>query len=593
MLRYSVRKTSKQKMPVWVPWVCGAAMTTILFVCIALFGDMHYANNDDACILRPFMGFSSTVLPTFHLYLNALLVYPLNWLGTAFPGVAWFSYMQLAFLWIAGTVSVKSILSIFIRNGRSLFLGLAVSMAYLLVFGMTYSCVVTYTVTAGMLGAAAVLQILSVDCRDGDDRLILLGMAGALALVVLGYSLRQITALPVLGFCAIAFLYQGMSHFGLGKTERRSWRPLILSMVAVAVVLGGMAGLRQLEISQKGMGDYLRWQKARISVMDYQGTQNLPDELLAKIGWSRTELDMVDNWYFMDSNITAEAFETIAAYQDAVNNPNLRAKIVNGMAQVTTFFQKEPIASRSLWLLAGMVALCGVSLLLMGKGTLWRWLALAVTVAASAGLLLYLGMVGRLPLRAAMMVVLPASALIFGLLPDCLPETWTLSRKAILSALACGCVALTAWYVIPAMQAITPVPENDSDEATLTNAFADMDEYALENPDLLFIYDATFTSDMRMFPNTENGIPTNVMFWGGWGARSPEYVAQLEAFGFDPDHLDATIFFNENVRLARGTIDPEPNVLIAYLTELSGDGFDYTFDDEWGGVHTLQFFTYE
>lgn len=593
MFRFSTIKNPKQKIPAWLPWVSGAAMITILFVCITLFGDMHYANNDDACILRPFMGFASTTLPTFHLYLNALLVYPLNWLGTAFPGIAWFSYMQLAFLWIACTVSVKSIISIFNRNGRSYFLGLAVSAVYLLVFGMTYCCVVTYTVTAGMLGAAAVLQILSVDCREGDDRHIILGMAGALALVVLGYSLRQITALPVLGFCAIAFLYQGMSHFGLGKSKKRSWRPLILSMIAVAVVLGGLAGLRQLEISSKGMGDYLRWQRARISVMDYQGTQNLPDELLSQIGWTRTELDMVDKWYFMDSNISAEAFETIAAYQDAVNNPNLRAKMINGMEQVADFFREEPIATRSLWLLGGVVALCFASLLMIRKGTLWRWLALAVTLVASAGLMQYLGMVGRLPLRAVMMVVLPASALIFGLLPDCLPEQWTRFRRVILSVLACGCIALTAWYTVPAMQALAPIPENDSDESTLTNAFADLDEYALENPDLLFIYDSTFTSDMRMFPNTENGIPTNVMFWGGWGARSPEYVAQLEAFGFDPDNLDATVFFNDNVRLARGTIDPEPMQLIAYLTELYGDGFDYMFDDEWGGVHTLQFYTYE
>ena len=97
----------------------------------------------------------------------------------------------------------------------------------------------------------------------------------------------------------------------------------------------------------------------------------------------------------------------------------------------------------------------------------------------------------------------------------------------------------------------------------------------------------------HMFPDTTAGIPTNVMFWGGWSCRSPEYVAQLKAFGIDADHLDATVFFKDNVRLARGLIDPEPNDLIAYLRELQGDDFDYTFDDEWGGVHTLQFYTYD
>ena len=88
-----------QASPAWVPWTAAALMSSLLFLAIILFGDLHYANNDDGCILRPFMGFATPQLPTFHLYLNALLVYPLNWLGTAFPGVAWFSYLQLGFLW--------------------------------------------------------------------------------------------------------------------------------------------------------------------------------------------------------------------------------------------------------------------------------------------------------------------------------------------------------------------------------------------------------------------------------------------------------------------------------------------------------------
>ena len=96
--------------------------------------------------------------------------------------------------------------------------------------------------------------------------------------------------------------------------------------------------------------------------------------------------------------------------------------------------------------------------------------------------------------------------------------------------------------------------------------------------------------DPRMFPNTENGVPTNVMFWGGWGTRSPEYMAQLSAFGIDPDNMDATIFLREDVRLARGCVSPEPLKLLAHLSDLRGDGVDYTIDSEWGGVYLFQFY---
>lgn len=80
------------------PWILGLTMATALFALIALFGDMKYRGNDDGLILRPFMGFDSTLLPTFHAYLHPVLLYPLRWLSQLFPGVAWFSWMQLSFL---------------------------------------------------------------------------------------------------------------------------------------------------------------------------------------------------------------------------------------------------------------------------------------------------------------------------------------------------------------------------------------------------------------------------------------------------------------------------------------------------------------
>lgn len=588
-------REARPTLPACAHWLIGAAMASVMFALIALYGDLRYFNNDDASILRPLMGFGTPTLPTFHLYLNYLLVYPLVWLAKAFPGVAWFSWMQLAFLWLSCTVSVKSILRCFANAGRGLVAGLTAAMVFLVAFGMSYCCIITYTVTAGMLGAAAVLQILSLDYRRARDAQIVRGLMLSLLLVVLGYSLRQVTALPILAYCGVALLFVGMQYFGVGKAHKRSWKPLIASAVTVAVVLGLLAGLREVEIRVKGMGDYLRWQRARIEVMDYNGTVNLPDELLQSIGWSKQELLMVESWYFLDSNITADAFEKIAAYQNTRKNTSLSALAQKGLTELATFWAREPLAQRSLLLLACVLALGALGLLLRRRGTLWLWLAPAVAVLLAAVLMLFLGVEGRLPLRASMPVLLPTAALLFGLLPACLPQPRATGRigSAALALLACGCVALAGWYAQPALQGMTPMAETDEDESTLTNVFADLDEYALDNPDILFIYDATFVSDMRMFPDTSGGVPANLMFWGGWGARSPEYRARLQAFGIDPDNLDCTVFLRDDVRLARGTLDPPPTELADYIRETYGEDFDYTFDGEWGGVHTLQFYAYE
>ncbi|MEG1472284.1 MAG: hypothetical protein RSD76_07550, partial [Clostridia bacterium] len=123
------------------------------------------------------------------------------------------------------------------------------------------------------------------------------------------------------------------------------------------------------------------------------------------------------------------------------------------------------------------------------------------------------------------------------------------------------------------------------------NAYADLDEYATENPDQLFVTDMTLAMDSRMFPAAmEGGLPANVVSWGGWGNRSPLYMAQLEAFGFDGASMDATLFLEDNVRLARGMLDPPPQRLMDYLSELSGGEVDYAFDADWGGIHIFQLY---
>ena len=81
-----------------VCWLAGLGMTAAMFAFIFLVLDPQYAVNDDSGILRSFMGYETGVPAHFHIYLHGLLAWPLHWLGLAAPGVAWFSWMQLAFL---------------------------------------------------------------------------------------------------------------------------------------------------------------------------------------------------------------------------------------------------------------------------------------------------------------------------------------------------------------------------------------------------------------------------------------------------------------------------------------------------------------
>lgn len=100
--------------------------------------------------------------------------------------------MQLALLWLACMVSVKALMQCFAHRGRSPWLGAAAGAVYLTLFGMTYACHVTFTVTAAVLGAAAVLQLCSIDGERYTDGQVFRALMLALGLTALCGGLRLI-----------------------------------------------------------------------------------------------------------------------------------------------------------------------------------------------------------------------------------------------------------------------------------------------------------------------------------------------------------------------------------------------------------------
>jgi len=219
----------------------------------------------------------------------------------------------------------------------------------------------------------------------------------------------------------------------------------------------------------------------------------------------------------------------------------------------------SPLVAFSLVVLFGVGVMCVLGLLMQRKG-LWTFLALAAAAGGCLLLLAYLAIQGRLPYRAVMVPVLPAAALVFGLMPECLPE-----KKAFLPVLCVLLAACTALYVIPAAQNVQK-RESPWDY----NTHAAMDEIALAHPDLLFIYSNELVNDMRMFPDFSNGIPYNLMFWGGWQRGSPEYRSKVEAFGLDSEHFTPDDWLRPELRYLTLKEEPHP-VLVAHLRETLGE----------------------
>ena len=560
-------------------WLIALLMTAAMMLFVLFCTDITFAANDDSSIMRAFMGYETGKPARTHLFIHGLLAQPLGLLGEWFPGLPWFTYVQLALLALSCTVIAKSIMQCFVKQNRSLLFGAAAAAVFLLVLCMRYVTFLTFTQTAAMLAAAACAQMLSIEHDRGAGHVIA-GMSGALALVCLGYALRQNTLLPAVGFCGVIYAFSAWEYFGSG----RSLRPMLLSLAVIAAVLAGMTGVRQLELSRPEMKEYLSWQEANTELMDYTEIRTLPQEAFDAVGWDENSLAMAERWCFLDPAISTEAFRTLTEYLYANNDASAAEKLNAAWKLFAQTASENPLDMRCLavGLLAALLCLLGAC---AGRRRRLALLVLAMT-ALTAAMTAYLALDGRLPLRALLVAALPFAAISFAALPAALPE-----RGKLLPAACCVLIAAMGlwclWDTVPALLI------DEEEKWTTGNALTDLEEYAAYEPESLFLYDMSLTAtDTRAFPPFPDGIPHNVSFWGGWPLRSPQSVEQFAAFDIDLMNFEPRDLLRDNVFVASAAIDPPPVVLLNWLQTEVSPNIECELYAEYGYAYIFHFYEY-
>lgn len=555
-------------------WLWGAGITALLWGFLLCFSDIYFAANDDQFILRAMTGFQPGGTPDFHPFLLGFYVYPLRWLQHFFPGVAWYSLLELLLLALALTVILKSLLQCWLRAGRRLRTGLLLCAGYAALYGSNYLARVTFTVTGAMLGAAAVAQILSIDCQSASDRSLLRAMTLAILLLILCYGLRQLSLVPVLGYCGIAFLLRFCSFFGFGKQTKRSARPMLVAAGLALLILGGLFAGRALEIRLKQKQDALQWQQARSQVLDYINLKSLPSEALESVGWTDEQRILLDKWNTMDEAISTEALRSV------------RKNWYNSETTTTAGAAIEDLRWRSPWFVQTMVVLFGLGLFALfcafrnRRENPWLPLALLMTGLLCFLFFCYLALKGRLPYRAVTVALLPAAAMVFCLLGECPLPTARKGWRAALGIL----LAVSMAAPLPALLGAVRRRRSPWDY----NAHADMDAQALAHPDLLLVYSTELVNDMRMFPDTSQGVPQNLTFWGGWSRGSEEYTAKLAAFGVDGEHFTAVDWLRPALRFISLKEAPD-EALLAYLRSELGP-VEWEAEKVSAGLYFFRFF---
>ena len=244
-----------------------------------------------------------------------------------------------------------------------------------------------------MLVAAAVAQLLSVDMASADKRKSALGVAGSVILYLLAVSLRRenvLAALPVLG---IGLCYHALSLWdgqGLRLRDHKPVRPAVVALIAYLAATALLMGWSALDTRLQGEEADVRWQHARIAVMDYLNMDKLPTELTTSVGWSEAQTKQLQSWNTMDAVFTAQAFDQVAAHAPSAAKPTLHEMLA-------ILYKRSQWALLAIFAVAALGFFCVGGVMARGRGKCYRLLLpLLLAGALCASMIAYLAVKGRM-----------------------------------------------------------------------------------------------------------------------------------------------------------------------------------------------------
>ena len=516
-----------EKWTLWLP----PLLATLFFVTLSRVTYFRYENSDDFLIARTFLGFEGMRPVPPHLYLHPALVWVLNALSAAAPGVAWFSVAQLGMLWISAAVLCLCLL----RCGRAARLHSVVcSLAALLFLGVfaSFLCTrLTYTTTSALVAAAASALLV---CAGVTRRRVAPCVLLSAALLMLSGMLRDSSLPASLCFWLVSLAFLCGRLAGGEAHERRA---LLRALVPAIVVGAVLTGVRLWE--KREYAAFFDFHDARTELMDY-------------------EVELVRQWYFMDENITADALRLI---QNGSAQASLTERLQNVPRTLRNFFEETPAYLFSVLLLVLLTVLA--CLVPHGSAGLTRLTALAA-LGLFAAMLVYLAWRGRFLGRAVDCALLPAAAVAACLAVSGLPLA---SRRRTRTAVLCLCALLLLPAGMQLKQTLYTLTRRP--DIVSPTREADLEAYALEHPDRLIVRTPDLLRDTRLFPDVSAGIPDNTLIWGDWLCRTPGWNAQLARFGFDPEGFAAADFLSEAILFATADDEP-PQALVDYISHGAG-----------------------
>lgn len=538
-------------------------IVTILLALTWALIPITFETNDDAAMMGILSG-ARTGKPEadtiFSLFLWGKFVSALYVVNV---GIPWYTLIFLGLIACSLMAVCYCVVSSFPERGGSLF-----CLLYFCMF-LFYSVIVQFTMVSAYCGLA-VISLMLVDKHEENRKHIIVKNMIIFFFMFFAVNIRSKVGYLILGNAAAAVCFEILRYL-LKAADKRKIRNMAVSFITICVAAGVSIGVHSIHESLGGWDDFREYHVERAdftdySKLDYESNKDLFDE----IGWSEDFYELVQHWFFMDENVNAETFRQI-------NERNVHGPIRVGRGLLHDWFPKIEFQVKA-WVLLLVVLL--VDAFRHREGAYKRGIVSILWLFVWFVETQYFGHTGRIMERSfeawTLLAVIPS---VLGASRDCRgieekteEKGRSIAGSAIISVLVLlFCIICVRYPSGGYVRAKAFSLARTAAKATQIN----MENYAVEHPGNIYIYGTSLSGEGGPWRVYKEGLPYNLIFWGGSSYHSPVYYTQIRKNGFE--HIFEEDFFEENVYFIA---KEEPDENLRNVMEEKFPGCTYDIIDE-------------
>ena len=562
-------------------------VTAVFFLLYYTCG-VFYLTNDDVGFMKTYSGYDTGVPSALNSYGSYTFGQFFVLLYSFLPGINWYAYISIFVLIISNTVIIYCIYNLLDKKIKTNF-------GYILIIGLITLAINFYGIKRiswtlnGVFASTAGMMLLLMFVIEKKRKwwiiLISIVFCGLGGLIRFG-SLEAV--IPYIVLVIAYYFVLNLKKPFFTKTNKYIW----LNTVLIVVLLGLIWGYQYVDSAMKSRvqsvsEEYSEFEYYRSLYADsyhipYEGNE----EFYESIGWDEVFFNATEKFFYMDERFNTENLRKIAEKtDDSIKNDENKSATGHYAEVLIKYLQSDPIVPVLSFFIVFMFLLGGILFVIdLIKHKAWQdWLFMCgAAVIALLECVWLLVVRERLIDRTFYCAIIPSLFIGISVL---FKHFSYITNTKVLSKVFYGFVILffslvaSFWIVEDERQNIKVV-SRAADEADLIVA---------NNPDILYITDASISDGCNLFLNMElAGHVHNRMLFGGTGIYSESYYSKLAEFGFDEFYSDDLL----NDKVLFMTLNPnlKSSAFLTYMRNLYGEDIDVVeVEHSASGVYVYKF----